>query len=152
MQYQEAKLGRIFVLKLEHGDVLPDAVEQFAGEQNISRAVVHFLGGADTGSKVVVGPEDGTKPGSKILVTELSGVSEAVGMGTIFPDEEGRPKLHLHAAFGRQRDTVTGCTRKGVQVWQVGEIIILELLGTGANRKFDEQRGFAVLDLENNHQ
>lgn len=151
MQYQEAKLGRIFVLRLEHGDVIPDVVEQFAREQNISRAIVHYLGGADTGSKVVVGPEDGTKLRPKIITTELSGVSEGVGMGTIFPDEEGLPKLHLHSAFGRQRETITGCTREGVQVWQIGEIIVFELLNTSAKRKFDPKTGFELLDLEENN-
>lgn len=148
MQYQEAKLGRVFVLRLEHGDAIPDIIEQFAGEQNINRAVVHFLGGADTGSKIVVGPEDGTKLDGKIFITELLGVSEAVGLGTIFPDEEGRPKLHLHSAFGRQRDTITGCTREGVQVWQIGEVIIWELLGTCAKRKADPKTGFELLHLE----
>lgn len=148
MQYQQGKLGRIFILRLEHGDVIPDAIEKFAEAQNIKNALVHFLGGADTGSKVVVGPEDGTKIRPAILVEGLAGVHEAVGTGTIFLDEEGKPKLHLHAAFGRQKETVTGCTREGVQVWQIGEVVILELLEIKAKRKKDPQKGFSVLELE----
>ncbi|NLC77936.1 MAG: DUF296 domain-containing protein [Clostridia bacterium] len=148
MQYQEAKPGRIFVLRLEHGESLPDVIEQFAREQNISRALVHFLGGADTGSKVVVGPEDGAATKPKPCVTGLWGTSEAVGIGTVFPNEDGLPKLHLHAAFGRKGDTITGCTREGVQVWQIGEVIILELLETKAQRKVDPKTGFELLELE----
>lgn len=148
MQYREAKLGRIFVLRLEHGDVIPDVIEEFAQVQNISSALVHFLGGADTGSKLVVGPEDGTQVKPKIMVEPLWGVSEAVGTGTIFLNEEGKPKLHLHAACGREKGTLTGCTREGVKVWQIGEAIILELLQVKGRRKVDPQMGFAVLELD----
>lgn len=148
MQYREAKLGRIFVMRLEHGDQIPDHIEQFAKEQNISSAIVHFLGGADTGSKVVTGPVDGTAVKPKTYVMDLLGVSEAVGVGTIFLDEEGKPKLHLHSAFGRKGNTVTGCTREGVKVWQIGEVIIFELLETKAQRKLNPKTGFEVLELE----
>ncbi|HHY60596.1 MAG TPA: DNA-binding protein [Clostridia bacterium] len=147
MQYREAKLGRIFVLRLEDGDVIPTVIEEFAQAQQIRAALVHFLGGADTGSRVVVGPEDGTALKPTILVEMLAGVHEAVGTGTIFPDEEGKPKLHLHAAFGRREGTVTGCTREGVRVWQIAEAVILELLEVQGIRKKDPQKGFAVLTL-----
>ena len=148
MQYQEVKLGRIFVMRMEHGDVIPDDIEKFAKEQNICSAIVYFLGGAETGSKVVVGPEHGTESKPKPCIMELWGVSEAVGIGTIFLNEEGLPKLHLHSAFGRKGDTVTGCTREGVKVWQIGEVILFELLGTNAQRKVDPKTGFELLELE----
>ena len=35
----------------------------------------------------------------------LHDVHEMAGAGTIFPDEAGRPVLHLHAAFGRDDQT-----------------------------------------------
>lgn len=148
MKYSEVTLGRIFILRLEHGDQIPGVIEEFAREKGIGSAVVHFLGGADTGSKVVVGPEDGTASKPRPMVTELLGTSEAMGMGTLFLDEEGIPKLHLHAAFGRNRDTVTGCTREGIQVWQIGEVIIYELLNTTAKRKIDPGTGFELLEVE----
>jgi uncharacterized protein len=148
MKYSEAKIGRIFVLRLEHGDKIPDVIEEFAAVQKIKAAIVHFLGGADAGSKVVVGPEDGTASKPQPMVTELSGTSEAVGMGTMFINEAGIPKLHLHAAFGRKRDTVTGCTREGVVVWHIGEAVIFELLNTTAKRKIDPSTGFELLEME----
>lgn len=148
MKYSEAKLGRIFVLRLEHGDMIPDVIQAFAAKQKIKAAIVHFLGGADTGSKVVVGPEDGTAPKPRPMVTELSGTSEAVGMGTLFINEAGIPKLHLHAAFGRGRGTVTGCTREGVMVWHIGESVIFELLNTTAARRIDPGTGFELLEME----
>ena len=32
------------------------------------------------------------------------------------------PKLHMHSAFGRNEQTVTGCTKEGVTIWQSGEV------------------------------
>ncbi|SPF40842.1 hypothetical protein SBF1_2360016 [Candidatus Desulfosporosinus infrequens] len=72
-------------------------------------------------SKVVVGPEDGTAEKPRPMVTELLGTSEAVGIGTLFINEDQVLKLHLHSAFGRNRDTVTGCTREGVMIWHIGD-------------------------------
>ena len=148
MKYAEASLGRIFIMRLEHGDRIPDVIEKFAVDNHISSAIVHFLGGADTGSKVVVGPEDGTASAPRPMVTELLGTSEAVGVGTLFQDEEGIPKLHLHAAFGRKRETITGCTREGVSIWHIGEVVIFELCNTSAKRKINPVTGFELLELE----
>ncbi|HBV85591.1 PPC domain-containing DNA-binding protein [Desulfosporosinus sp.] len=147
MKYSEANLGRIFILRLEHGDIIPDTIENFAITYQINSAIVHFLGGADTNSKVVVGPEDGTARKPIPMVTELLGTSEAVGIGTIFTNEQKVPKLHLHSAFGRNRDTVTGCTREGVKIWHIGEVIIFELANSTAQRKVDPETGFELLEL-----
>ncbi|WP_088185754.1 PPC domain-containing DNA-binding protein [Desulfosporosinus sp. FKA] len=147
MKYSEANLGRIFILRLEHGDRIPDIIEAFARTHQVGSAIVHFLGGADIKSKVVVGPEDGTAAKPIPMVTELLGTSEAVGIGTIFTNEENIPKLHLHSAFGRNRDSVTGCTREGVAIWHIGEVIIFELANSTARRKIDPETGFELLEL-----
>ena len=147
MKYSEANMGRIFILRLEHGDKIPDIIEEFAKTHQIDSAILHFLGGADTNSKVVVGPEDGTAKKPRKMVTELLGTSEAVGIGTLFINEEMVPKLHLHSAFGRNRDTVTGCTREGITIWHIGEVVIFELINSSARRKYDPVTGFELLDL-----
>jgi len=79
MKYSEAKLGRIFILRLEHGDRILNIIEEFATGQQIESAIIHFLGGADSNSKVVVGPEDETTSKPHPMVAELLGTSEAVG-------------------------------------------------------------------------
>lgn len=147
MKYSEANLGRIFILRLEHGDKIPDIIEEFAKTHHIDSAILHFLGGADTNSKVVVGPEDGTAKIPRKVVTELLGTSEAVGIGTLFLNEDKVPKLHLHSAFGRNRDTITGCTREGVTIWLIGEVVIFELINSSARRKLDTDTGFELLDV-----
>ena len=148
MKYSEANLGRVFILRLEHGDLLPNTIEGFAAEQRITSAVVMFLGGAEQDSKIVVGPEDGRSEKPVPTVVNLTGVSEAVGVGTIFLNDDQVPKLHLHSAFGRGRDTVTGCTREGVSIWHIGEVIILELLNSTAQRRINPGNGFELLEVD----
>ncbi len=147
MKYSEANLGRIFILKLEHGDKIPNIIEEFATTHQIESAILYFLGGVDKDSKVVVGPEVSTAQKPRPMVTNLLGASEAVGIGTLFINEERIPKLHLHSAFGRNRETVTGCTREGVIIWHVGEVVIFELVNTSAQRRIDRETGFELLDL-----
>ncbi len=129
MDYTEAKLGRIFILRLHHNETLHQVIEKFATEKQIKSALCFFLGGAQDKSKVVVGPKDGNVIPPEPMVTLLNGVHEACGVGTIFTDEEGKPKLHMHSSFGRNDSTVTGCVRMGVDIWQIGEVVILELAG-----------------------
>jgi uncharacterized protein len=146
MQFTEAKMGRIFLLRLHNGDHLPDVLENFAEQQHISSALCFFLGGADHGSRVVVGPKDGKAFPPEPMTTLLKGVHEAAGVGTIIQNEAGKPKLHMHAAFGRKEETVTGCVRMGVDVWQIGEVVILELTGAQAKRAVDKKTGFEFLE------
>lgn len=147
MQFTEAKLGRVFVLRLHDGDRLPEVLESFATEKNISTALCFFLGGAKEKSRVVVGPKDGYASPPEPMVTLLDGVHEACGVGTIFADEEGKPKLHMHASFGRKQNTVTGCVRMGVDVWRIGEVVVLELASVSARRAKDKETGFEFLEI-----
>jgi predicted DNA-binding protein with PD1-like motif len=147
MKYTEATIGRLFILRLEHGDRIPRVVEDFAAQKNIASATVLFLGGADAGSKVVVGPKEGKAAKPVPVVSTLPDASEAIGVGTIFMNEAKVPKLHLHAAFGRADTTITGCTREGVDIWHIGEVVILELTNNAAQRKIDPNTGFELLEV-----
>jgi predicted DNA-binding protein with PD1-like motif len=82
------------------------------------------------------------------MVTLLEGVHEACGVGTIFADETAKPKLHMHTSFGRSENTITGCVRMGVEVWQIGEVVILELTGATAHRAKDKETGFEFLEVK----
>ena len=146
MNYTEANLGRIFILRLHDGEILHEVLESFAAEKKISSALCFFLGGAEDKSKLVVGPKDGNALLIEPMMTLLKGVHEACGVGTLFTDEEGKPKLHMHASFGRNGDAVTGCVRMGVEVWCIGEVVILELTGSSARRAKDKTTGFELLE------
>ena len=147
MQFTEAKLGRIFILRLHDADHLPDILESFAAENHVTTALCFFLGGVKEKGRVVVGPKDGYALPPEPMVTLLNGVHEACGVGTIFADEEGKPKLHMHASFGRNEETVTGCVRMGMDIWRIGEVIVLELTGTTAHRARDKETAFEFLEI-----
>lgn len=145
MQAAEGTIGRVFVLRLEDGDRIPECIERFAAERGVKRAQVSMLGGLGGGS-LVVGPEDGAAEKITPMTTPLNAVYEAAAVGTLFPDESGAPRLHMHAALGRGEAPLTGCVRKGVDVWKLGEVVILEIIG-GMRRVVDPAFGFEVLDV-----
>ncbi len=148
MEYREGRIGRIFVLRLEEGERLPEAIEAFARAQQVREAMAIYVGGAQDGSRLVVGP-DAHRPDAIVpLVHALAGIQEVLGVGTLFPNEAGDPVLHLHAAAGREGGATVGCSRAGVEVWLVGEVILLEIIGTEGTRRRDPATGFQLLRLE----
>jgi predicted DNA-binding protein with PD1-like motif len=146
MRYSEAKQGRVFVIRLEDGDILHESIEEFARKNGIRAAGLIALGGADSDSTLVVGPEDG-RASPVLPVTHLLGdVHEVAGVGTVFPNEEGQPVLHMHVASGRGDETITGCVRAGLRVWQVLEVVLWELTETTGQRLLDKTTGFELLE------
>ena len=83
MQYSEAKQGRIFVIRLEDGDIVHDEIERFAREKSIGAAGLIIVGGADHGSKFVVGPEEGRATPVVPMEHVLDEVHEIAGVGTL---------------------------------------------------------------------
>jgi predicted DNA-binding protein with PD1-like motif len=147
MKYSSARLGRALVIRLEDGDVVHECIEEAARAEGIARAAVVLVGGAAGGSRVVVGPEDGAVRPVVPMERVLHDVHEVAGAGTIFPDESGRPVLHLHAAFGRDDRVTAGCIRSGVNVWVVAEAVVIELLDNEATRRVDPATGFGLLEV-----
>jgi len=145
MKYSEAKPGRTFVIRLEDGDILHESIESFALEKDIKAAALIVLGGADKESKLIVGPKEGRSEKIVPLEQLLAEVNEVTGTGTIFPDEEGSPTLHMHIACGHEDKTVTGCVRRGVKVWHIMEVVLWELTGSTAVRRLEENLVFKLL-------
>ncbi len=146
MRYSEAKYGRVFVIRLEDGDILHECVEKFARENDVKAGFLIAVGGVDKGSKLVVGPKEGRAEQINPMEYILDEVHEITGTGTLFQDEKGEPKLHMHIAGGRKGTTKTGCVRKGVKVWYILEIILVELTDTKAKRIVDGKTGFELLE------
>ena len=103
------------------------------------------MGAAGKGSRLVVGPEDGDAMPPVPVERVLDEAHEIEGVGTIFPNEEGVPVLHMHIACGREGKSVTGCVRRGVKVWKVAEVVIVEMAGVKACREVDAATGFELL-------
>lgn len=140
-------MGRVFVLRMEDGDVMNDALQEFARAHRVERALAFYVGGVADGSRIVVGPDETNSNGIIPLLHTLHGSQESFAVGTLFPDEDGRPVLHMHTASGREGGASVGCTRAGVQTWLVGEVVMVELVNTTAMRKLDPATGFQLLDV-----
>ncbi|MBN1903037.1 DNA-binding protein [Candidatus Sumerlaeota bacterium] len=145
MKSSEGKTGRVFVIRLEDGDKLPDCLEAFAKENRIVHGQVILVGGIGEGS-VVVGPRKSEEMPPEPMLLPIDGAHEVIGAGVIAPDEKGNPILHIHGALGRSGQTVTGCFRYGVETWIVAEAVIIEFLSIKATRLKDEETGFTLLE------
>ncbi|MEM0449650.1 MAG: DNA-binding protein [Methanomassiliicoccales archaeon] len=147
MKYTQGKIGRIFVLRLEDGEILHEEVERFAADKRIEAGIVTIVGAANKGSLLIVGPDNDEVLPILPMEQGLDQVFEMEGVGTIFLNDQGKPVLHMHIACGRAHSTVTGCVRKGVRIWKVAEVVIVELTGINARRELDVQTGFELLKL-----
>jgi len=146
MKASEGKIGRVFVLRLEDGDVIPGCIEEFAAEKKISVGQVILVGGIG-GGEVVSGPRRTDEMPPDPLLLPVDGAHEVVGAGVIAPDAQGKPVLHIHASLGRAGKATTGCLRPGVKTWLVAEAIILEITGAKAARLPDKDSGFSLLEV-----
>ncbi len=146
MKFSEVTTGRVFVIRLEDGEIIHEKVEEFARKKHIKCASLSALGGIDKDSILITGPEQGRA--EKIIPTEtiLDDVYEITGTGTIFPDIDNNPELHMHISCGRKDKTITGCIRRGVKVWHILEIILTEITDCNSVRLTDLSTGFDLLN------
>ncbi len=147
MKASEGRVGRVFVIRLEHGDIVPECIELFASENGVSVGHAILIGGLG-GGHIVVGPRHPDERPPDPMLLPVDGAHEVAGVGVLAPGEDGKPVLHIHAALGRSGQTMTGCLRPGVTTWLVGEVILYEILGTKATRITDSQSGLALLEPE----
>jgi predicted DNA-binding protein with PD1-like motif len=146
MKSSEGKTGRVFVVRLEDGDRLPECLERFAAEKGIACGHVVLIGGI-SGGNIVSGPKQTDEMPPDPVYMPVEGAHEVAGVGLIAPDKDGRPVLHIHASLGRGGKTLTGCLRPGVKTWLVGEAIIYEITGTSAQRLLDKASGFDLMEV-----
>jgi predicted DNA-binding protein with PD1-like motif len=145
MKASEGQIGRVFMIRLEDGDVVPQCIERFAEENGVLTGHAILVGGIGSGD-LVVGPRRSAEMPPEPMLLPIDGAHEVLGVGILAPGEDGRPALHIHAALGRAGQTMAGCLRHGVTTWLVGEVVLYEVLGASMKRIRDEQSGFELLD------
>jgi predicted DNA-binding protein with PD1-like motif len=145
MKSCQGQLGRVFIIRLEDGDVLPHCIELFAEENGISVGHVILVGGIGEG-EVVVGPRRSDERPPEPMLLPVDGAHEVAGVGVLALGDDGKPHLHIHAALGRSGKTTTGCLRPGVTTWLVGEVILYEIVGAKVTRVKDAESGFTLLE------
>ena len=148
MEYSTGSIGRCVCLRLHEGDPVYQSIEDVATAENLSAGVVVVIGGVKNGT-VVVGPKNQDERPLKPDVEHFDNGREIAGVGTLFKNEEGKLKLHMHASIGHGKEpAIVGCPRLGLDSWLITEIVILELVGLNAVR-VRESSGLELLSLFN---
>lgn len=146
MKAGEGKIGRVFIIRLEDGDMLPNCLEKFAEKKDIKNGFVLLVGGIG-GGQIVVGPRLSDEMPPDPMLLPIDGAHEVAAVGVLAPGEDGKIVLHIHGALGRSGQTKTGCLRPGVSTWLVGEAILYEIIGANAKRIKDKKSGFSLLTI-----
>jgi predicted DNA-binding protein with PD1-like motif len=145
MQYSEGSLGRVFVLRMDHGEDLIESLQKFLKEKKIESCTAFFMGALRDG-RAVTGPKLPVVPPTPNFEAYES-AWEVFGMATIYPSIEG-PKLHIHSALGRGRESILGCIRDKAEIYLIVEAVLFEICGLNAERIWDEKMQLYLLSLK----
>lgn len=148
MNYSQATLGRVFIAKLDNGEVVHETIERIAEKERIRAGVVFIVGGVGEDSTLVVGPVDGDVRPISVMERMLSAPHEVTGVGTLISTENGKPVLHMHVSAGRGDVSVTGCIRRGIRVWGVLEATLIEFTKTSTLKRYEKDMDNYVLYTE----
>lgn len=141
MEYAAGTLGRIFLIRVDHGEDLIAAITTVAGAEGVRTGLVLLLGALETG-RMVEGPATLAFPPVQDLTAFADG-REMLGIGNLVC-EEGRPVVHIHAATGRAGTTAIGCLRGDAHVYAMVEVVLLEFAVTAARRS-DAETGLSPI-------
>ncbi|MDD4939591.1 MAG: DUF296 domain-containing protein [Candidatus Omnitrophica bacterium] len=144
MRYTKGQLGRVFVLKFDHEDILLDELCAFAKKEKLKCAAMVFIGALKKGG-LVTGPKKPRIPPEPNTVHFKDGW-EVMGIGTIFANKKG-PQIHIHASMGKKQKVLTGCVRGKSKVFLVIEAVIFELKGVKAAKSIDPATGLNLLKI-----
>jgi predicted DNA-binding protein with PD1-like motif len=145
MQYSEGSLGRVFVLRMDHGEDLIEMLQRFVSHKGIESCMVLFIGALLEG-RAVTGPEHSAIPPIPHSET-FEGAWESFGMATVYPSAQG-PKIHIHSALGRGREALAGCIRERAKIYLIVEAVLFEFSGLEAKRSWDENMELQMLALK----
>lgn len=163
MRYTQGKIGRVFVVKFEDGDILLEKLAELVKKEKIKSAAMVFIGALKKGD-LVTGPKKPLIPPEPNKVN-FEKAWEALGIGTIFTPapisssgnannklvrgftNKSGPQIHIHSAMGKKLKTLTGCVRGKSEVFLVIEAIIFELKGVSAAKSIDPETGLNLLRI-----
>ena len=145
MEYVKGRIGRVFTVRIDHGEDLILELIKLAELEQIESAVFMLLGALKE-AKLVTGPKESITPPEPVW-SGFDDVHEILGIGNIFL-KDGKPKIHLHAGAGRGDNLKLGCLRGESEVFMVVEAFVFELEGISARRITDREQGFAPVSFQ----
>lgn len=144
MDYRKGSIGRVFVVRVDHGEDLLNELSGLSIKEDIRSAYFIMLGAAG-GAELVTGPQEKVVPPVTVW-SAFNDAREIIGTGNIFL-EKGAPKIHLHAVAGNNSGMTMGCIRKTAEAFMVIEIFIIEI-DILAERIFNEKIGFSPVTFQ----
>ncbi len=132
MDYRSGKMGRVLVIRFDDGDDFLQELINVVKKESIQAGWFTMIGGLRQ-AEVVTGPQEPTMPPIPVWAT-VDGAREVVGIGSVFWDDAGEPKIHLHTALGHHGQTMTACVRKGTKTYLILEVYLTEIIDLQATR------------------
>jgi uncharacterized protein len=144
MDYIQANLGRVFVVRIDDGEDLLQQLNLIIKKEKIKAGYVHLIG-ASKNSKAVLGPYERSYPPNPYW-WEFDDARELLGLG-IFAWENDEPKIHIHSGIGHFDVSKIGCIREKSEVYLTIEAVIQEIIAP-VSRKLDNRYNASLLDFE----
>lgn len=145
MKYAVGKVGRVIVVRLDHGDDIIGELKNVIKMERVRCGLINLVGALRRG-KMVTGPEKAMMPPEPHF-EQFDDGRELVAIGTIFWEGDN-PAIHIHGGVGRGRESWIGCLRESLETFVVVEAFIYELEDISACRRKDERSGFNLLDFD----
>ncbi|WNY27320.1 PPC domain-containing DNA-binding protein [Methanolapillus ohkumae] len=142
MDYRVGEIGRVLVLRVDHGEDILESIKKVAVSENVRMANFVLLGAVESGN-LVVGPKENVRPPNKMWVG-YDDAHEIVGVGNLFWENDV-PVIHLHAGLGKGANAFVGCVRKENIAFMVTEIFMYELTGFDGVRLWFEEEGYSKI-------
>ncbi len=146
MQYAEGKIGRVFYLRIDHGEDLHATLRTFIEQHDIQSGIIQMVG-AVKNTSIVCGPKEDRLPPDPDF-HEIAPAHEIIGTGFIRKGPDG-PALHLHISAGRGDRVRIGCLRSKAEVFIVIEAVIIEFTGIALPVIHDSKTGIHLPEPEN---
>lgn len=142
MHMDYRRYGDTYVVRLDKGDDICEALQALAEREQIALAQVNGLGAVD---QIILGVYD--PRAQRYLTNSFTGAYEITSLTGNITLDEGKPHLHLHLSAGDIRGNAVGGHLKCATISVTGEIVVRVLPGA-VNRKYDPDVGIDVLAFD----
>ena len=144
MQYSQGSIGRIFTLRLEEDERVPDCIEQFARDHDIKTAMCTLIGGVDRGN-IVAGPKDGESPVIDPFFMPSARRTKFWLWAPCFPTNPANRSCTCTPHWAATARPAPAASAPASTSGWWGEVIIMEILHTDMLRKKEAKSGLALL-------